>query len=303
MFRIFAIILLTSITLNGFANETSLTIQQQLERLQREVSDLSKSVFSSSDNSIKNTTNESDDLVQNLSAIDMRIYDLEKDVKNLNANLEEIFFDIEDLTKTINSFEELILNIEKNIKNVDNSSIVKNNDNNLDTVSNNENSLGSLKISKQDDLGTLDEEKNNLTDNEISNNTKNLSPEDQFQQAFDNIRKKNWQEAKISLKNFIEKNSENQLSGSAHYWLGELHLLEKKYRDAALIFAEGYQKFPDSIKAPDMLFKLSQALFKVDKKNESCKTMEKFLEDYPKNKLAKKTKNQIIEYECLVDNQ
>ena len=77
------------------------------------------------------------------------------------------------------------------------------------------------------------------------------------------------------------------MSGSAHYWLGELYLLEEKYRDAALVFAEGYQKFPKSLKAPDMLFKLSKSLFEVNKKNEACKTLEKLILDFPKNKFIK----------------
>ena len=41
------------------------------------------------------------------------------------------------------------------------------------------------------------------------------------------------------------------LAGSAHYWLGEIYLLKKENREAALVFAEGYQKYPQSIKAPD----------------------------------------------------
>ena len=90
---------------------------------------------------------------------------------------------------------------------------------------------------------------------------------------------------------FIEKNSNNQLSGSAYYWLGELYF---RKNIGCPIFAEGYQKFPES-KAPDMLFKLSLSLFEVNKKDEGCKTLEKLLLDFPKNKLATKTKKLISE--------
>ena len=48
-----------------------------------------------------------------------------------------------------------------------------------------------------------------------------------------------------------------------------------------------------------MLFKLSQSLYEVGKIDESCKTMEKLLNDYPDGKLSKKTKKQITDYECL----
>ena len=175
------------------------------------------------------------------------------------------------------------------------SDVANNTKNQLDTE--NENSLGSLKITSQNTI-----EENNFEIIENSNEKKDLSPEDQFQLAFDYIRNKEWEQAKNSLEIFIEKNSNNQLSGSAYYWLGELYILEKKYRDAALFFAEGYQKFPESIKAPDMLFKLSLSLFEVNKKDEGCKTLEKLLLDFPKNKLATKTKKLISESGCLVEN-
>ena len=277
------------------SNENLLTIQQQLERLQREVSDLSQTVFNNDSKSISNSNS---DLVTNLSAIDMRIYDLEKDVKNLTANLEEIFFQLEDLSLKLNNFQDNIFSIENNILELKNINPQKNistiTDENID---NNENSLGSLKISSENTVS-----ENSDSDDQNKQNTSKeveLSPEDQFQLAFDNIRNKNWADAKNSFLEFIEKNPKNQLSGSAHYWLGELYMLEKNYMDATLIFADGYQKFPESIKAPDMLFKLSQSLYEVNKINESCKTLEKLIIDYPKNKLIKNAKKQIKNYSCL----
>ena len=77
----------------------------------------------------------------------------------------------------------------------------------------------------------------------------------------------------------------------------------KKYRDAALVLAEGFQKFPESIKAPNMLFKLSQSLYAVERIKDSCKTLEKLILDYPKDKLIKNAKKQIKEYACLVNDE
>ena len=80
MFRIFFCFLIFSSSV--YSNENLLTIQQQIERLQREVSDLSQIVFSNNGNN--NTISENDDnLATNLSAIDMRIYDIEKDLITL----------------------------------------------------------------------------------------------------------------------------------------------------------------------------------------------------------------------------
>ena len=290
-------ILLILFSSNVFSNENLLTIQQQIERLQREVSDLSQAVFSKTD--VTNSNNS--DLVTNLSAIDMRIYDIEKDVKNLTGSLEDIYFQIEDLTLQISNFENIIKNIETSLLETRSTSKTVNNENIISkNKPSDENTLGSLKITSEDQVL-----ENNLIEETISEEKEivNLSPEDQFQSAFDNIRGQNWNEAKLQFEDFIENFPENQLSGSAYYWLGELYILEKKFRDSALVFAEGYQKFPQSIKAPDMLYKLSYSLYEVNKIDESCKTLQKLLFDFPKNKFIKNAKKQLQEYGCLENNE
>ena len=303
MFKYIITVLILFFSSYSFSNESDLTISQQLERLQREVLDLSKEVFSGSPNQSNGTNN---DFVKNLSAIDLRIYDIENDIKNLNSNLEELYFQLEDifnklenLELVINNFQSAPLNsVEVSTDEIseDNSEVKSN------TLSETENTLGTLNISKNandtnDEVVSDDQEVNSNEKEEV------LSPEDQFQVAFDNIREKKWQDAKTSFEQFISDNPENQLSGSAHYWLGELYILEKNYREAALIFAEGFQKFPDSIKAAEMLFKLSQSLYQVEKTTEACKTMEKLIIDFPKNKIIPKTKKQIVEYNCLENNE
>ena len=304
MLKFLIILILSFFTHSVSSNDNLLTIQQQLDRLQREVSDLSQTVFANQDNTSINSNN--NDLVTNLSAIDMRIYDLEKDVKNLTANFEEIFFQIEDLIMEINNFNEALSNLEKNLfefKKTDqslNSEVSGIQNENIDTDKNDkdDNTLGTLKITSSSSENT-----NSETENNQINNTEEvkLSPEAQFQSAFDNIRGKNWEDAKNSFINFLKNNPENQLSGSAHYWLGELYILEEKYRDAALVLAEGYQKFPTSIKAPDMLFKLAESLYEVNKVNDSCNTLEKLVLDFPKNKIIKNANKNLQKYGCLDD--
>ena len=115
MIQLLFFILFSLLTFNAYSNENLLTIQQQIERLQREVSDLSQTVFKDDGNIDKQQDN---NLVTNLSAIDMRIYDLEKDVKNLNAILEDIFFQIEDVVSKINNIENNLEFFEDKFKNI-----------------------------------------------------------------------------------------------------------------------------------------------------------------------------------------
>jgi len=290
----------------AFSNDNLLTIQQQIDRLQREVSDLSQLVYS---NKEVNDSQESNGLVSNLSAIDMRIYDIEKDVNKLTGDLEDIYFLLDEFNSTLESLQIVINQVEKNLVNYKNSlsnSYVKDEDSGNVNKLNNENSLGSLKIDTKNN--NLNDTNDKLSTNEeskadLENYDDNLSPEDQFQAAFDNIRSKNWDIARELFINFINNNASNQLSGSAHYWLGELYILENKFRDAALVFAEGYQNYPNSIKAPDMLYKLAVSLYEVQKINESCKTLEKLIVDFPKSKFIETAKKDLNDFSCLLENE
>ncbi len=286
------------------ANENLLTFQQQLERLQREINDISKIIYKDQKNYEKLFD---DNLSKNLSAIDIRIYDLENDLKSLTASLEEVYFSLDELNSNIVALEETISENNK-INNLnedevsevylDNNSDLSNSNTNLNN-DDDVNTLGTLRITSEDDTEEV------LSDQNTSNDEIDLklSPEDQFQKAFDNIRVKKYDEAEISLKNFIKNNKDNQLSGSAHYWLGELYILKSEYRDAALVLAEGFQLYPESIKAPDMLFKLSNTLFELNKNEEACKTAQKFIIDFPKHKFIKKTNSLTIDKKCFEDNE
>ena len=107
----------------------------------------------------------------------------------------------------------------------------------------------------------------------------------------------------LNSENFIIKYQDNQLSGSAHYWLAELFLLEKNNIEAALILAEGYQKYPESIKAPDMLYKLSDSLLAIEKKQEACGTLNKLIADFPNHKYSKKAVSKKLEISCDISSQ
>ena len=300
MFKYFVFILiLFSFNLLRADESSLLTVKQQLDRLQRDVNDLSKEVFSDI-NVREPKQNESVQNNSNLTAFDLRIYDLEKDLQKLNENFEELVFQIDDLK---NLFEELSLNIStklisnEGIKNNQQNIAVENNmETNKDSIEINDNSLGNIKINSED---LSDEDKEILTGNEsIEKSIINVSPDEEFQQAFTFLRAQKYEDAIKAFKNFKDNYQENILSGSAHYWLGEIYLLKKEYKKAALEWGEGYEKYPKSIKAPNMLYKLSESLVYLEKIEDSCRTLTIFIEKFTEDKLIPTAKNKIISLEC-----
>jgi len=286
------ILFILTINFNKSFAEDALTIKQQLDRIMEEVKDLNKAVFNKSfDNKKLNSLDESID-TERFTSIDIRIYDLEKDIKNLTLQFEEILFKLDDISNDMADLEsELILKLEKS--NIE--SKKENIENYQDTTEENieikeKNTLGKIVISDNNkaendkdssDLN-VEKEKNSLL-KELSS----LNPEEQMQYALDQMMKKNYNDSKNILDEFIKNFPENQLSGSAHFWLGKIYLFETNYRKAAIVFGEGVQKFPNSIKAPEMYYELAKSLKEMDKISESCKTLALLAKNYEGNKFTK----------------
>jgi tol-pal system protein YbgF len=288
---LFLLLFILTINLNKSFAEDALTIKQQLDRVMEEVKDLNKAVFNKSfDNEKLNSLDESID-AERFTSIDIRIYDLEKDIKNLTLQFEEILFKLDDISKDMVDLESKLIskfeksNIEPRKENIENNKATTDEDLEIEE----KNTLGKIVISddntknvKEPSELNVEKEKNSLLQ-EVSN----LKPEEQMQYALDQMMKKNYNDSKNILDQFIENFPENQLSGSAHFWLGKIYLFETNYRKAAIVFGEGVQKFPNSIKAPEMYYELAKSLKEMDKIPESCKTLTLLEQNYEGNKFTK----------------
>ncbi|MDC0342932.1 tetratricopeptide repeat protein [Alphaproteobacteria bacterium] len=288
---LFVILFFLATNFNKSFAEDSLTIKQQLDRIMEEVKDLNKAVFNKSfDSEELNSLDESIN-TERFTSIDLRIYDLEKDIKNLTLQFEEILFKLDDISNDMISLEsQLISKLEKinfetkeNIENVKAKSEEK-----LETVE--ENTLGKIIISDNNDTENAKDLSDSGVENEknsLQQDVSKLNPEEQMQYALNQMMKKNYDESKNTLNQFIKNFPENKLSGSAHFWLGKIYLFEQNYRKAAIIFGEGVQKFPNSIKAPEMYYELAKSLKEMDKIKESCKTLTLLEQNYKGNKFTK----------------
>ena len=104
---------------------------------------------------------------------------------------------------------------------------------------------------------------------------------EQYDHAFGLLSQANYPEAESALIAFLVKHPKDPLAGNAKYWLGETHYVRGQFRDAAVIFAEGYQQYPDSAKAPDNLLKLGKSLAALGQTGDACGTFSELLKRYP----------------------
>lgn len=111
--------------------------------------------------------------------------------------------------------------------------------------------------------------------------TAGLSPEKQYEQAFELLRNSDYDRAEKALQEFIVKNKSHAYAGNAQYWLGESYYVRKKYPDAAQAFGEVLSKYRTNPKAPDSLLKLGMTLQEMNRKSDACTAFNQLLTKFP----------------------
>ena len=122
----------------------------------------------------------------------------------------------------------------------------------------------------------------------------NKPPKDQYDFAINFMKIGDYETAEFALKEFIEKNKDHDLAGSAQYWYGETFRIRQLYSDAASAYLDGYQNYPKSKKAPDNLLKLGITMVQLGEKDQGCKMIAGIKKQYPK---AKQSVIQKAQYE------
>lgn len=107
------------------------------------------------------------------------------------------------------------------------------------------------------------------------------TPREQYEYATNLIQRGAYDQAEIALKSFIQQHPKDELTGNAQYWLGETYYVRNDFKAAAVAFAEGYQKYPNSQKAPDNLLKLAMALGQQGQKENACVALKQLEKRYP----------------------
>jgi tol-pal system protein YbgF len=91
-----------------------------------------------------------------------------------------------------------------------------------------------------------------------------------------------FEKAEIAFKEFVDAHAKHELAGSAQFWYGETFYIRQLYEDAAVAFLDGYQKYPNSPKAPENLLKLGVTLAELGETEQGCKMITNLKKAYPK---------------------
>lgn len=97
--------------------------------------------------------------------------------------------------------------------------------------------------------------------------------QEKYDHAFGLLRQTDYGRAEQAFAAFLSQHKDHALAGNAQYWLAETFYVRGKYNEAAIAFAEGFQKYPKNAKAGDNLLKLALSLSQLKKKDEACLTL------------------------------
>lgn len=126
------------------------------------------------------------------------------------------------------------------------------------------------------------------------------TPKEQYDFAISFVKVGDYETAEIALREFVDTNAKDELAGSAQYWYAETFRIRQLYQDAATAYLDGYQKYPNSTKAPVNLLKLGVSLVQIGEKDQGCSMITGVSKQYPKasQSVLQKAKYEEKKFDC-----
>ena len=124
-----------------------------------------------------------------------------------------------------------------------------------------------------------------------------LLPAKIYNDAYSSMSNKNYDSAVAGFKKYISKFPDNELAKGAYYNLGESLYAKKKWKDAAISYANLLDKYPEYFRVPSARIKYALSILKLpeNKKDEALRYLKSVIKDYPDSKEAKLAKKHISE--------
>ncbi len=107
-------------------------------------------------------------------------------------------------------------------------------------------------------------------------------PQAMYDDAYAKIQKGDSAGAEAEFKAFLAKFPKHQLASNAQFWIADIAYTRKDYKQSAALFLEAYKKYPNSGKAPDMLYKAGASFAHLDppRKTEACTAFRILFEEH-----------------------
>ena len=318
LISLFVIIFILNIQNKSFSEESE--IYDILNVIQKDIKTLEKAVYSGnsfSTTQLSGSYSSEDTLTRHL----LKLSDIEQQFQKLTNKFEEINFKIDKLSGRISKsqadsqlrFQDIQLRFQDIEKarlssRLQSTDIISNQSENKLPGSSEAQILGRIsdedlentqvvqKTQSVESTGTI------VTEKYISE--EKILPEgtakEQYDFALSFVKVGDYETAEMALREFVDTNAKDELAGSAQYWYAETFRIRQLYQDAATAYLDGYQKYPNSSKAPVNLLKLGVSLVQIGEKDQGCSMITGVSKQYPKasQSVLQKAKYEEKKFDC-----
>jgi len=278
-------IIILNIQTNSFSEESE--INEILNVIQKDLKTLERAVYSGNSitavQSSGSDFSEEDTLTRHL----LKLSEIEQQFQELTNKFEEINFKIDKLSNRISKNQS---DNQLRFQEIEKFDVASDKPEEVLPGSSEAQNLGRI---SDDDLENIQvvqktqsiEATNTVVTEEFQNEEKILptgTPSEQYDFAISFVKVGDYETAEIALREFVETNDKDELAGSAQYWYAETFRIRQLYQDAATAYLDGYQKYPNSSKAPINLLKLGVSLVQIGEKDQGCSMITGVSKQYPK---------------------
>ena len=278
-------------------------ISDQIQVITKDLKTLEKAVYQKSDISTSSTLNsiKSDGLNEDVMTKHLlKLNEIENQFRKLTNKFEEVNFKLDKLSSRVTKIQSDAQLRFSDLENETNDTSKK-----RKTVlpgSTKPQDFGAApgyqtsNLPKEQSISSVEGAKTVITEEPEKKNSllPNKPAEEQYEFAVSFMKVGDYETAEFALREFIDKNKDHDLAGSAQYWYGETFRIRQLYSDAATAYLDGYQNYPKSKKAPDNLLKLGITMVQLGEKDQGCKMISGLKKEYPK---ATKSVLQKAQYE------
>ena len=106
-------------------------------------------------------------------------------------------------------------------------------------------------------------------------------PRSDYETAYVYLTQRQYDEAEMGFRRFLQSNPRDKLVPEASYWLGETYLQRGRYREAAEQFLTVTTDHPNAARAPDALLKLGVSLNGLGARDRACAVYAELDRKYP----------------------
>jgi tol-pal system protein YbgF len=112
------------------------------------------------------------------------------------------------------------------------------------------------------------------------------SPTSDYRAALHLVRERRFEDAALALSKFVSDNPKHALVDRAMYWLAEVRYATRDYREALAGFEKVLERFPNSEKAPDTLYKLGMCWRRLGSEDKARSYFRRLRTEFPNSDAA-----------------